>query len=181
MSRNSAWLYSVLQSISESESELLYDWRFTANQFVLAPSPLRLTARIFFLQLNTCGHGPYLTSSLTRGWLSLTIAAGPRQGIHCRVRVPWDSRPYFTVSDSRLPFCRLLRRAGLRWRYSTPPPHGGLSWYGPRRKHIFCTDQLPSKGHPIVACVRSCGNMFTASLPKMGLCVTLWTTAIDII
>jgi hypothetical protein len=32
---------------SESESELLYDWRFTANQFVLAPSTLRLTARLF--------------------------------------------------------------------------------------------------------------------------------------
>jgi hypothetical protein len=37
---------------SESESELLYDWRFTANQFVLAPSPLRLTTRDFFFQLN---------------------------------------------------------------------------------------------------------------------------------
>jgi hypothetical protein len=24
---------------SESESELLYDWRFTVNQFVLAPTP----------------------------------------------------------------------------------------------------------------------------------------------
>jgi hypothetical protein len=32
----------------ESESELLYDWRFTANQFVLATSPLRLTTSIFF-------------------------------------------------------------------------------------------------------------------------------------
>jgi hypothetical protein len=50
------------------ESELLYDWRFTANQFVLAPSPLRLTARIFF-QLNTCDCSPYVTSSLTRGWV----------------------------------------------------------------------------------------------------------------
>jgi hypothetical protein len=50
---------------SESESELLYDWRTNANQFVLAPSPLRLTVRIFF-QLNTCGHSPYITSSLTR-------------------------------------------------------------------------------------------------------------------
>jgi hypothetical protein len=28
--------------------ELLYDWRFTANQFVLAASPLGLTTRIFF-------------------------------------------------------------------------------------------------------------------------------------
>jgi hypothetical protein len=36
--------------------------------------------------------------------LSSTIAAGPRQRSHFRVRVPWDSRPYFTVSESRLPF-----------------------------------------------------------------------------
>jgi hypothetical protein len=39
-----------------------------------------------------------------RTGLSFTIAAGPRQGSHSRVRVLWDSRPYFTVSDSRLPF-----------------------------------------------------------------------------
>jgi hypothetical protein len=31
-----------------SELQLLYDWRFTANQFILAPSPLRITARFFF-------------------------------------------------------------------------------------------------------------------------------------
>jgi hypothetical protein len=36
--------------------------------------------------------------------LSFTIAAGPRQRSHFRVRVPWDSWPYFTVSDSRFPF-----------------------------------------------------------------------------
>jgi hypothetical protein len=36
--------------------------------------------------------------------LSFTIAAGARQRSHSRVRVLWDSRPYFTVSDSRLPF-----------------------------------------------------------------------------
>jgi hypothetical protein len=34
-------------TVSESESELLYDWRFTPNQFALAPSPLRLTDRTF--------------------------------------------------------------------------------------------------------------------------------------
>jgi hypothetical protein len=34
--------------IQESESELLYDWRFTANQFILASSPLRLTTTFFF-------------------------------------------------------------------------------------------------------------------------------------
>jgi hypothetical protein len=36
--------------------------------------------------------------------LSFTIAADPRQRSHSRVRVPWDSRPHFTGSDSRLPF-----------------------------------------------------------------------------
>jgi hypothetical protein len=39
-----------------------------------------------------------------RTGLSFTIAAGPRQRCHSRVRVPCDSWPYFTVSDSRLPF-----------------------------------------------------------------------------
>jgi hypothetical protein len=29
-------------------SKLLYDWQFTANQFVLVPSLLRLTTRDFF-------------------------------------------------------------------------------------------------------------------------------------
>jgi hypothetical protein len=45
--------------------------------------------------------------------LSFTIAANPRQRSHWRVRVPWYSRPYFTVSDSRLPFSSLptTRRA----------------------------------------------------------------------
>jgi hypothetical protein len=73
--------------------------------------------------------------------LSFTIAAGLHQRSHSRVRVPRDSWPHFTVSDSRLPqprgpclciisrrnrvsFNRLLRLVGLRCRYSTPPPQG---------------------------------------------------------
>jgi hypothetical protein len=82
-----------------------------------------------------------------RTCLPFTTAAGPRQRSHFRVRVPWDWWPYFTVSDSilpqpggpgpriyipqgqggpvilpgtRFPFRRLLRLAGLRWRYSNP-------------------------------------------------------------
>jgi hypothetical protein len=35
-------------------------------------------------------------------YLSFTIAAGPRQRSHSRVRVPRRSWPYFTVSASRL-------------------------------------------------------------------------------
>jgi hypothetical protein len=36
--------------------------------------------------------------------LSFTIAAGPRQRSHFRVRVPCNSEPYFTLSDSKLLF-----------------------------------------------------------------------------
>jgi hypothetical protein len=55
---------------SDSESELLSDWRFTANHFVLTPSPLSLPTRIF-LQLNPCSHSPNVTSSLTKRWAYL--------------------------------------------------------------------------------------------------------------
>jgi hypothetical protein len=39
-----------------TESELLYDWRFTAIQFVLVTSPLRLTTSHFIFQLITCSY-----------------------------------------------------------------------------------------------------------------------------
>jgi hypothetical protein len=39
-----------------------------------------------------------------RTGLSFVYAAGPCQRSHFRVRVPWDSRPYFTLSNLRLPF-----------------------------------------------------------------------------
>jgi hypothetical protein len=67
-----------------SESQLLYDWRFTSNQFVLVTSPLRITTSIFFD--NTCSHSPHVTSSLMRGWvchlqlllaLSSAVISGP--------------------------------------------------------------------------------------------------------
>jgi hypothetical protein len=46
-------------SIICSTHELLYDWRFTANQFVLATSPLRLTTNNSIFQLNTYCYDPY--------------------------------------------------------------------------------------------------------------------------
>jgi hypothetical protein len=103
------WRYStspphgIWHSLPESESELLYDWRFTADQFVLATSPLRPHGQQFFFRLNTCFHSPYVTSFLTREWgLLLTSAAGHRQRSHSRIRLPRDSWPYFTLSNWRL-------------------------------------------------------------------------------
>jgi hypothetical protein len=136
---------------SESESELLYYWRFIANQLVLTPSALRLTtSNSFSIELLRLWSLCNMLSDERMG-LSFTIAAGPRQRSHPRVRVQRDSWPYFTVSVSRLsqfwgtssriyipqkkdgpvispgtgfPFRRLLRLSGLPWRYSSPPPHG---------------------------------------------------------
>jgi hypothetical protein len=139
----------VFAVIQIPESELLYDWRFTANQFVLATGPLRLTTSNFIFQLNTCGYCPYVTSSWREDGSVVYICcwSSPAQSFLVRV-------PHFTVSDSRLPkpggpgpriyipqeqggpvttagtgfpFRRLLRLAGLRWRYSKPPPHGSIN------------------------------------------------------
>jgi hypothetical protein len=68
-SRTHSILVLILRLTSESESELLYDWRCTANQFVLATSPLRLTISNFIFQLNICAYCPYVTTSLRRGWV----------------------------------------------------------------------------------------------------------------
>jgi hypothetical protein len=47
---------------------------------------------------------PWDALSDERTGLSFVCAAGPCQHSLSRVRVPWDTRPYFTVSDLRLPF-----------------------------------------------------------------------------
>jgi hypothetical protein len=69
-----------------------------------------------------------------RAGLSFLIATGPRQRNHSRVQVSWDSRPYFTVSDSRLPFSSppTTRRVTVEAcpRHITPS-------HGPCRKHQF--------------------------------------------
>jgi hypothetical protein len=62
------WLTSRLRITTDSESDLLYDWRFTANQFVFT-SLLGFTTSNFILELNICGYSPYVTSFLTRGWV----------------------------------------------------------------------------------------------------------------
>jgi hypothetical protein len=82
--------------------------------------------------------------------LSFTIAAVPCQCSRSRVPVPWYSRPYFTVSDVRLPFSsppttrrvtvEVLDPTSTRVSEETPSvlfvilPRGGL-----HRKHCFLT------------------------------------------
>jgi hypothetical protein len=40
-------------SLMIGQSELLYDWRITANQFILEPSPLKLTTKDHFSATET--------------------------------------------------------------------------------------------------------------------------------
>jgi hypothetical protein len=124
-------------SESDSESELLYDWRTTS---------------IFIFQLNTCGYSPYVTSCLTRGWVcrlqllmapaSAVVLRSESRGSHDHILLS-QIRDYPNLegqvpvfislrnevarlypSGTGLPFRRLLRLAGLHWKYSTSPPHG---------------------------------------------------------
>jgi hypothetical protein len=60
-----------------SESELLYGWLFTANQFVLAPSPVKNTT-IFFSTETLRSESLCNILSDERMGLSFSIAAGPR-------------------------------------------------------------------------------------------------------
>jgi hypothetical protein len=48
----------------------------------------------------------FLWGALSDEWSGLyfVYAAGPCQRSLSQARVPWDLRPYFTVSDLRLPF-----------------------------------------------------------------------------
>jgi hypothetical protein len=137
---------ATIRDYTGSESELLYDWRFTANQFVLETSPLSLTTSNLIFQLNTCGYSPYVTSSLTSGWvcrlqlllfLASAVILGSQSGGTVsdsrfsepagpgpRIYIPQEQGCPVTSPGTGFPFRRLLRLAELRWRYSTPPPHG---------------------------------------------------------
>jgi hypothetical protein len=141
----------LVSNSSQSESKLLSDGRFTANQFVLATSPLRPTTRIVIFQLNTCCYSPYVTFSLTSGWVcrlqlllvltSAVILRSESRGTHdhillSHIRDPQPGRPGSPIPilqeqggsvippGTGFPFRRLLRLARLRWRYWIPPPYG---------------------------------------------------------
>jgi hypothetical protein len=109
----------------------------------------------YFFQLNTCGHSPYVTFSLTRGWVcrlqfllvlaSAVILRSKSRGTHdhillfpiqdspklggtgTRIYIPQEQGGPIIPPGGVFPFLRLLRLAGLRWRYSNPSSHRILS------------------------------------------------------
>jgi hypothetical protein len=105
-----------------------------------------------FPQLNCCSHSPYITSSLMRGWvchlqLLLALASSFNLGSEfC------GTRDHILLSQIRdFPFCRLLRLAGLRWRYSTPPSHGKLQiLLGCYIVFLYCDVTPESRSSPLL-------------------------------
>jgi hypothetical protein len=87
-----------------------------------------------------------------RTGLSFIYAAGPCQRNLSLVRVPWDSRRYFTVSHLRLPFSSppTTRRVTVEVFDPASTRGSGLlqtvllitSWHGPHRKHPISTVSL---------------------------------------
>jgi hypothetical protein len=67
-------------------------------------APIRGLQPDFYYCQTVAGFLMWGALSDDRAVLSFTVAADPRQRSHSQVRVPWDSQPHFTVSDSRLPF-----------------------------------------------------------------------------
>jgi hypothetical protein len=189
--------------MNNSKSELLCDWRFTANRFVLATSPLRLTASNFIFQLNTCCYSPRVTSSLTRGrvcclYLLLVLASAvilisefcgtydhillsqirDSSDLEGQVHVlisPKEQCGPVVVPDTGFPFRRLLRLAGLQWRYSNLPPH---TWTTSSR-YIAPSRTAHKTSVPILrslvageACPQSCSLAMTVLLSPVYTAVT---------
>jgi hypothetical protein len=50
-----------------------------------------------------------------------------------RIYIPQEEGVLVIPPGTGLPSCRLLRLAGLRWRYSNPPPHGYITYINPLR------------------------------------------------
>jgi hypothetical protein len=148
-SRTFNWLSSESESESESESdseslsELLYDWRVTANEFVWATRPSRFTTSIFFWP-NRCRHSHYVTSSLMRGWIcclqlllvlaSIAILCSESRGSHDHMLLSkirelpnLDGQVPVFISPKHWVPLSFLRFSGLRWRYSNTSPYGLLT------------------------------------------------------
>jgi hypothetical protein len=123
----------------ERKSKLIYD-RQSVGQSVpvsgalLGPATnFSFSLKMFFRQLRLCS---FVAQSLMRGRVSViycTIASGPCQSSHSWAEVPQNSSSRIYIpqeqggpvipSGTGFPFYRLLRLAGLRWRYSNLPPH----------------------------------------------------------
>jgi hypothetical protein len=138
----------------------------------LGAEPLETHGQNYFPQWNTCGHCSYITSSLTTGWVchfQLLLALTSTFILESESR---GTRGRILLSQIRdLTFCRLLRLAGLRWRYSTPPPPASAmnhdTFITPRRPEY----KSPCRTVPLLLCVSvfipCSGSVFPSRCPAI--------------
>jgi hypothetical protein len=182
---------SLLQA--KSKSKLCYD-RWSVGQSVLVSSPhVGLTTR-FLLLSDSCGFCWCGAFSLTRE-RACCLQLLPALARHSQVRVRGDSWSYFSVSDSRLPQpggpgpciyilqeqCgpvitpdtgfpfRRLRLAGVRCRYSNPPPRGDWLGHFPYWLWIFGTDYIEDT----FCCQNCCSGMLQLRCLALGTLLLL--------
>jgi hypothetical protein len=115
MTKSSRFIINAILESSESwgGEELILSW--AELSFMLRPTvsrpvclgikhPFGTYDQIFIACVTVTVLFLWGALSDERTGLSFVYAAGPCQRNLSLVRVRWDSRPYFTVSDSRLPF-----------------------------------------------------------------------------
>jgi hypothetical protein len=122
-------------------------------------------------QMRVCWCGAL---SLTRGRVCRLQLLLALVSTVFRFRVPWD----FLLSQiGDFHFRRLLRIAGLRWRYSTPPPHGyvcqSLVW------PVFISSGEPDRTHRLqgfhhcCSCMRCVGNIINSMATIASRCLAM--------
>jgi hypothetical protein len=89
--------------ITDSESESYVTTDSQSASLSWNKAPIWGLRPDFYCRRTVAGLLMWGALSDERTGLSFTFAAGPSQRIHSLVRAPLDPRPYFTISDLRLP------------------------------------------------------------------------------
>jgi hypothetical protein len=158
------WTRSILTSLY---SNLNYKWRNSESQsyvttdgqsanlswnkapiWGLRPDSFTVRQlRVRWCEALSVTRGRVCSLQLLLPLASAVILGSESRGTHDHILLPQIR--YF-------PFCRLLRLAGLRWRYSTPPPQGvdlilvwTASYSAPLSKEMFVDHSYPRKHIPL--------------------------------
>jgi hypothetical protein len=97
----------VRRSVWRENGSATYNccWSLSVQSF-LGPSPAGLVTTFYCLRFET----------------------PPTWRLSPRTYIPQEQGGPVIPPGTGFPFCRLLQLAGLRWRYSNPPPRGTLRW-----------------------------------------------------
>jgi hypothetical protein len=158
------WIYS------QSQSYIATDGRSISKSWWRAPSGAHDQIFLIVWQLRCCFCG---APSLTRERVCLLYMLLAHDSAVFIASESLGSRDHILLSLSwDFPFRRLLRLAGSRWRYSTPPPHG-YDWAFLRVLPLKLREEPNRDHHPQqflyhCALIRCCGNKFSDPLPGNG-------------